>query len=571
MVEAWGTIQSRTRRAERLAKADSDGRPAVAARGTSFLIRHRQGEPARMQTETQLQCAREGAAVLLVNPRMSRPSGVRLPLSLLHLGAVLEGRREWRILDGNLGPIQSAALGALAERPHALVGVTVMPGPQVAPAIEISAAIRASFPSVPIVWGGYFPTLYPDSAINAPYVDYLVRGQGEGTLLELLARLDDAGPPTRLDSAADTTAIRDVAGLTWKRNGRAVHNPERALVDPDGLPPLPYERLDDMRGYLRPTFMGKRTAVHQAAVGCRFKCEFCGVVSMWNGKTRLDTPARLDSALRTLRDRWGADGLQFYDHNFFNREASSLPVLDVLAKIGLPWWCYARADTLARFSDSSWEAIRRSRLRMTYIGAETASDEALLRMRKGSRVDHTLEVAARCRQYGVIPEFSFVLGGPEDPEGDIDKTLAFIRKIKNLHPDSEIVLYFYSPTPQVDRVSLRKQPGSTHLPVLRTYGPSGPALPTTPEEWTDPQWVSWVCHQDAPWLTPRTRQRVMDFARVLACRFPTVQDHRTPSWGKAVLRGMARWRYATATYGHSVELKIGQRLLGVHEPKAESI
>src|SRR5205085_8383211 len=132
------------------------------------------------------------AAVLLVNPRMCRPGSTGLPLSVLNLAAVLEGRRPWRILDGNRGPIAGAALTALADCPHALVGVTVMPGPQVAPAIEISAAIRNAFPSVPIAWGGYFPTLYADSAINAPYVDYVVRGQGEGTLLELLERLPSA-------------------------------------------------------------------------------------------------------------------------------------------------------------------------------------------------------------------------------------------------------------------------------------------------------------------------------------------------------------------------------------------
>src|SRR6185295_13977679 len=100
-------------------------------------------------------------AVLLVNPRMCMPHSTRLPLSILNLGAVLEGRRPWQILDGNVGPIADAALAALAARPHALVGVTVMPGPQVAPAIEISAAIRAAHPHIPIAWGGYFPTLYP--------------------------------------------------------------------------------------------------------------------------------------------------------------------------------------------------------------------------------------------------------------------------------------------------------------------------------------------------------------------------------------------------------------------------
>ena len=152
----------------------------------------------------------------------------------------------------------------------------------------------------------------------------------------------------------------------------------------------------------------------------------------------------------------------------------------------------------------------------------------------------------------MIPEFSFVLGGPEDPEGEIEKTLSFIRRLKQLHPTCEIILYFYSPTPQIDRAALRSRArrGAPPRPEAR-YGPSGPALPTTPEEWTEPRWISWVCHQDAPWLTPRIRQRVMDFARVLACRFPTVQDHRTPAWGKTLLQNLARWRYATGNYAQA--------------------
>jgi hypothetical protein len=117
-------------------------------------------------------------------------------------------------------------------------------------------------------------------------------------------------------------------------------------------------------------------------------------------------------------------------------------------------------------------------------------------------------------------------GWTRDPEGEIDKTLIFIRKINRLHPDSEIILYPYSPTPQVDRATLRTEPGVARLPVLRAYGPSCPALPATPEEWTEPRWVSWVSHQDAPWVTPRVRKRVMDFAHRLAWGFLTVEDHR---------------------------------------------
>jgi radical SAM superfamily enzyme YgiQ (UPF0313 family) len=510
--------------------------------------------------------------VLLINPRMCSQRSMRLPLSLLALGAVLEGRYDYRLIDGNVDPDPAqTALDALADGAPALVGLSVMPGPQVATAIQVSSALRAARPCLPIVWGGYFPTMYAESAINAPYVDYVARGQGEETLLELLERLPDAGPPTSDASACCPDAIRDVRGLTWKEMGGIRHNPDRPFRPPDDFPPLPYERVGDVRPYLRPWFMGARTGVHQAAIGCRYRCTFCGVVSMFNGLTRLQGPARTAEAMATLRDRYGATAMQFYDNNFFDREETSVPMLEALAKLAMPYWCYARADTLAKFSASTWDLIRRSQLRMAYIGAEAASDSVLASMKKGTRVEHTLEVAARCRENGVIPEFSFILGGPQDPEGEVEKTLTFIKRVKTLHPECEVILYFYSPTPQRDPASVRADTSGARLPLLATYGPDGPPLPTTPEEWTQPQWVNYVCHQDAPWLSPQMRQRVKDFGRVLACRFPTVQDVRTPAWGKAILRGLSRWRYASGRYDRPWELDLARRLIPLREPQKESL
>ncbi len=509
--------------------------------------------------------------VVLVNPRMCSPRSVRLPLSVLALGAVLEGRRDYCIVDGNLDPAATdSVLAAVAEQPCALLAVTIMPGPQVATAIEISAAVRLAHPEVPIVWGGYFPTLYPAAAINAPYVDYVVRGQGEDTLLELLARLPDAGPPAGMgDSAADPASLAGIAGLTYKRDGTAVHNPERRPRAPDDYPPLPYERAGAVDRYLRPSFLGRRTAVHQAAVGCRYHCTFCGVVSMWNGATRLQGAARLEHALRRLRDGYGADAIQFYDHNFFDTEEASIATLEVLARLRLPWWSYARADTLAKFSPAGWKLLEASRYRMSYIGAEAASDEVLRRMKKGSRVEHTFEVARKTREHGVIPEFSFVLGGPEDPAGEVEKTLSFVKRVKAVNPDCEVILYLYSPTPQRDARAVAAD--GTRLPVLETYGPAGPGLPTTPEEWTEPRWIAYVCHQDAPWLDARLKARVHDFATVLACRFPTAQDWSTPAWSKRMLRLLAAWRYRTGRYGHPWELDLARRLVNLREPQREGL
>ena len=511
-------------------------------------------------------------AVLLVNPRTGVASNARMPLSIVHLTAVLEGRWPWSIVDGNrLADPTATTLRLLRARPHALVGLTVMPGPQVIPAIEMSAAIRAAFPEVPIVWGGYFPTLYPDAAINARTSTTWCAARGKR-------------PSSTFSAACPTPVRRSTEALPAisRRLARSPASPGSRTTgrftipiarDPAGsaLPVIPYDRIPDINEYMRPSFLSARTTVHQAALGCRFKCEFCGVVSMWNGKTLLEAPERLLHALGTQRDRWGADGVQFFDHNFFDREETSVPILDVLGQLQMPWWCYARTDALAGFRAATWEKIRKSRLRMAYVGAEAASDEALKRMRKGSRVEHTIEVARRCREYGVIPEFSFVLGGPGDPEGEIEETFEFVRRLKTLNPESEIVLYFYSPTPQRRNSALRVGAATPRLPVLQSYGPSGPALPTTPEEWTEPQRVRWVFHHHAPRLTPRIRQRVLDFARVVACRFPTAQDARISGGARLILSTLARWRYATRRYDNPWELRIARRLIRLREPQNESL
>lgn len=517
--------------------------------------------------------------VLLVNPRICAPQNARLPLSLLALGAVLEAKREYSIVDGNLDPDAArTVLDHLGRTAHALVGLTVMPGPQVGPAIAISSAVRERFPHVPIAWGGYFPSLYPEAAVNAPYVDAVVRGPGEETLLALLARLDDGVPAAQREGrgGVDALALRELpdlsglVGVTWKRNGAIVHEADRPWREPGGFPPLPIERLGDVSPYLARTFLGRRTGVHQAALGCRYRCTFCGVVSMFGGKTLLSGAARTLAAVETLRDRHGADAVQFYDNNFFDSEESSIPVLEALAKAALPYWCYARPDTLAGFSARTWDLAHRSGLRMAYVGAEAGSDEALRAMHKGTKVEHTFEVVRRCREHGVVPELSFVLGGPEDPEGEVENTLRFVRKLKEIHPACEVILYFYTPTPQRDPERARRDgPG---VRAFRTaYGAREVDLPTTPEEWTEKRWIDFVCHQDAPWLTPKLRRRIRDFASVLACRFPTAQDTRTPRWARTALSGLASWRWSTETYARPLELDLARRAVRLRNPQGEGL
>ena len=117
--------------------------------------------------------------IILYNPKAARYRNRRLPLSIMAIAAILEGREEYAIVDGNLDLHPTDTIATLIER-HAveMLAVSVMPGPQTVGAVSTCREIRARFPHVTIVWGGYFATNYTAAVLNADYVDFAVRGQG---------------------------------------------------------------------------------------------------------------------------------------------------------------------------------------------------------------------------------------------------------------------------------------------------------------------------------------------------------------------------------------------------------
>ena len=481
--------------------------------------------------------------ILLVNPRATRPKNRRFPLSVMAIGAALPDGVSWEIVDGNLpGADPLAEIVERVERarggadPVRVVAFTVMPGPQLVSAVPLARAVRARCPDVQIVWGGNFPSLYPAPVLNAPYVDWVVRGQGEHTFRDLLDVLGGARDP------------HDVAGLAFRERDGSHHvGPERSWVGPDELPAPPYDKID-VAEYLHPTFLGRRSGVYQASIGCPHGCRFCGVISVFGRKERLGAAARTAEHLRSLSREHGMDSVHFYDNNFFVNELQARELAEHLAPLGLRWWCEARVDTLTRLSDDTWRLLARAGLAMVFCGAESGSDAVLRRMDKGTTTAQILEVAARAREHGIIPELSFVFGDPHDPEGEIENTLAFVRRLKMVNPAMELISYFYTPTPQ------RR---ATYGDVDALAG-----TPATLEEWTEPQWVDWMTHENprVPWMDGRLRARVQDFELVLRSRFPSVHDHRTRSWGKALGRVLAHRRWQRGDFDAPRALRTIRRL-----------
>jgi radical SAM superfamily enzyme YgiQ (UPF0313 family) len=487
--------------------------------------------------------------IILLHPRTGKPKNRRFPLAILSVAAMLEGREDYAIVDGNLDPDPGLTVDRLASGQSVeLLAVSVMPGPQMVAAIPLCRDFRKKHPKVPIVWGGYFPSLYTDAALNATYIDFAVRGQGEETLLELLAELRGARTFTNVPGLS----FKDIFGLH-------VHNAKRPLRSPGDFPLLPYHKLPSVQKYLLPTFLGKRTAVHQASIGCPFRCQFCGVVPIFDGRQKTESPARTATVLTGLQQTYGIDAVQFYDNNFFLNESHAREQAERIAPLGLRWWAEGRIDTFLRYSDDTLKAIRRSGATMIFFGAESGSDKVLAEMNKHLTSDQTLELAARIRQFGIIPEFSFVVGSPRNPEEDTRDTIRFIRRIKRLNPEAEIIVQHYIPTPHPDGM----------------YGLADAQIqfPSTPEEWATERWLNFTIRQDPrlPWLPGHVKRRIDNFELVINSRWPTVQDIHLPNWSRVMLQTLSSWRYALGFYHLPLELEWAQKMVALRKPRWESL
>ena len=487
--------------------------------------------------------------VVLYNPQSSASRKPVLPLSLLALGALLEGRHEYVIVDGNLEPDPVTALDQLVvDWGASVLGMTVMPGPQLDQAVPLARELKRRHPHVTMVWGGYFPTQHYDVCLRAPYVDYVVRGHGEVVFARLLDVLEHGG------------GLKDLPGLVYRGKDPASSS-LAPIPHPDELPDFPYHRVP-MRLYSRDSFLGRRTLPHHSSYGCPFFCSFCAVVNMVQGRWLAQSAERTARVVRHLQDRWGADAVELYDNNFFVHEARTNEFAERITKLGLRWWGEARIDTLLKYRPATWQGMTDSGLKMLFMGAEAGSDESLKRMNKGgtATAEKTLEMASVCRSYGIVPEFSFVLGVPPDPEADAHRTIQFIRKVKKANPRAEIIMYLYTPVPLASDLY--------HAAVERGF-----RFPETLDQWTSGDWSDFSQRHGAqvPWVSGGLRTGVRDFQSVLNAYYPTSTDARLLAspvcW---ILRTFSSWRYQLRMYSFPVELRLLQRMIHYQRPETDA-
>lgn len=485
--------------------------------------------------------------VLFYNPVSTSKGKQRLPLSLLAVAAVIADDYDVEFIDGNLIDDPAPYIIERAKATNTkLLAVTVMPGPQLRQAVPVCKAVKAALPDLTILWGGYFPTQHAEVILRSNFVDYVIQGQGEAPFRQFVDRLHNGG------------ALEEIPSLGYRSHGEPCINPRAPVVPLNNLPWFPYNRLD-MARYVGRSYLGTRVLNHNTSFGCPFACNFCAVVALSNRRWIPESAERVANIVTHLQDRWGINGLEFHDMDFFVQEQRTAEFAERMIGKGIQWWALGRVDTLMSYSDDTWDKMKRGGAKMLFMGAESGDDETLKRMNKGgkSSTNATLALVERMKHYGIVPELSFVLGNPPDPREDIEKTIAFIRKIKQINPATELVLYIYTPVPQEGSILLDE---ATKL---------GFRFPETLDEWASPEWAKFSMRRDpgTPWFKDTVRSRVRNFESVVNAYYPTITDMRLQGNMRSLLRGMSGWRYKLEFYQWPYELKALQRIIHYRRPE----
>ncbi len=477
--------------------------------------------------------------VLLYYPQNTPPRLGRLPLSVLALAAVMDGKYDYRIVDGNVDRNAFHTVCQLFTSNHAIkvLAVSVMPGTQLMNAIQHCKQIKKLFPSVTIVWGGYFPSMHSDSVINTPYIDYVIRGQAELSFLELLNKLECGAQ------------LNEVHNLSYRDNGTVQQNPEYPIYDPNLRPFFPYEKVH-MDAYAIPTFIGTRTFCHETSVGCPHKCNFCGVVDIFHSRWKAETVDRTIDTVRLLKDKYGMDGIEFHDSEFFVSEKRVTELSHKLIDLDIQWWSEGRIDTLLSYDRETWKLMERSGLRMIFFGAESGLNETLQLMDKGGvTIEKTKEIAARCKEYNIQSEFSFVMGAnPTRTEEDIDATIQLMYELERINPKSQMHPFIYTPVPF----------GTIYDQAVE----GGLRYPNSLDEWEQHEWQQYTLRQNphTPWLTRRLYNKIVNFRAVHQCYFPKTNDRIIARWKLSLIKALSSWRYKLRFFTGAVESRLLLRL-----------
>lgn len=352
------------------------------------------------------------------------------------------------------------------------LGVSVMTGKPIRQALEASAIAKSVNKGIPVVWGGWHPSVLPKETVQHKDIDIVAIGQGESIVVELAERILAKKP------------LKDLRGIVYKDElGDVIENEPIPFTDINSFKPTNFS-LVDVERYAQDTYLGRRTIAWNTSQGCPYSCGFCSTPRVFGRRWSGLKAERVLDEIVTLVDKLGIDGIPFTEDNFIIDLHRVKKICEGILerKIKVKWAVDMRVDQAMKLSDDFLNLMKISGCQKIFLGAESGDQEVLDFINKGITVEATHEAAKRFHEHGIIVELLTMVGFPLNPRKDLDSTLKLIREIKSRYPNHQATAFLFTPLP------------GTYLFDIAVW--KGMKKPDRLEDWTD--WS--VLNVITPWV-----------------------------------------------------------------------
>ena len=388
------------------------------------------------QTSVGAAASGRGKVVLLSPDYAGPPLGP--PLGLLSLASpLLAAGYDVRIIDAKIEADWLQQAGQ--QTANALCfGVSLLTGPMIHQAIEASRLVKRLRPKLPVVYGGWHPSLLPEQTLAESFVDVVVRNQGEVTFLELVRRFEAGLAP------------EGVAGCSFKRGREICQNPDRPVSRIAELPSAAFE-MADFDAYEKAG--GGRSLTYATSVGCPYACNYCTDTVFYKRRFNAYPAERVVSEVTALVEKHALETVTLLDSNFLVDTKRAVRIAEGFIESGsrFRWKFQASTDLFCRLSDDEVRLMGRSGLDYAGFGSESGSEQVLELMNKPHQtVPDMFEAARKCEAAGVRANFNLILGFPGETEEHRRETLRVMAEIGRRFESVTFSPNLFTPYPGIE-------------------------------------------------------------------------------------------------------------------------
>jgi anaerobic magnesium-protoporphyrin IX monomethyl ester cyclase len=451
------------------------------------------------------------------------------PLGILAVATpLLRAGYEVCLIDSTITPRFKSRV--LAELKDALcLAVSLVTGPMIKETVDIARAAKALYPDMPVILGGWHPSLLPHQTLAAPYIDVVVKGQGEDAMLEIVQRIE-AGE-----------SMKGVLGAGYKEKGQIVFNAPRTLRPISEMPPKAYH-LADFDAYER--ICGRRWAMYTSSLACPYNCAYCTNDGVYGRKWNALAPEQVVEETVELTSRYNLQLLWIVDDNFLVDRDRAVRIAEGLVQRNsrFEWSIQASTNLVNRLSVDELKLLKRAGLTQVSQGADSGSPKVMRLMNKDfQKLETIYEAANRLTEAGIRPSFNMIFGFPGEGEPERRESIKLIMDICRNYPGAEFWTNIFTPYPGA--------------PILNRAFELGIEVPTTLEGWVDffPRYTV------LPWLKGkrhRELQTMRDYLRIAFNRKPigVTRKHPVNQFIHNLISYPARVRLDHDLYSFPIEL-----------------